>query len=136
MLKRRSPAIEKVPMISTRMSQTMIATKTGIALVMVAWLTRLLPTTVWLITATEIPHQVRPAFMEAASSQAPNKYHTSAGSSRPCSGVNRRAIPAKSIPQKAIERIVAQRTPANFRSRPSRKVKLKTLENRKSSGRV
>ena len=79
MLKMRSPDIEKVPMMSTRINQTMIATKTGMALVMVAWLTRLLPATAWVIPVIEIPHQVRLAFMVAASSQAPNRYQTSAG---------------------------------------------------------
>ena len=38
-LKMFSPAIEKVPMMSTRISQTMIATKTGTALVKVTLLT-------------------------------------------------------------------------------------------------
>ena len=122
-----SPARESVPMMRTRINQTMMATNTGTVLVRVTRLTRLLPSAVWSVTATEIPHQVRQAFMTAASSQAPNRYQTSAGSSRPCSGVNRRAIPAKSIPQKAIERIVAQRRPANLRSLPSKSVSAKSV---------
>src|SRR5512135_1083280 len=70
----------------------------------------------WLATAIDTPHQVKIAFMVAARIQAPNRYQTSAGSSAPCSGVNKRAIPAKSIPQKAMERIVAQRIPAKVKS--------------------
>ena len=66
-------------MISTRINQTMIATKTGTALVRVALLIRLLPTTMWSITATELPRHFRQAFMTAASSQVPNRYQTSAG---------------------------------------------------------
>ena len=72
-------------------------------------------TSLWLATAIETPHQVSTAFIVAASSQAPNRYQTSLGSSEPLSGVNRRAIPAKSMPQKASARMVAQGIPANFR---------------------
>jgi len=100
-LKRLSPAIENVPMISTRMSQTRMATKTGTILSRVSGATTGLPRLSWLRTAMETPHQVSMAFMVAASSQAPKRYQTSAGSSAPCSGVKSRAIPAKSMPQKA-----------------------------------
>src|SRR5512133_3034541 len=113
----RSPAREKVPIISTRMTQTMSATKTGTAVWMVLLAITAEPKLLWLTMATETPHQVSVAFMAAARIQAPNRYQTSAGSSFiSCSGVNRRAIPAKSIPQKAMDRIVAQRIPAKASS--------------------
>ena len=110
-LNRRSPAIEKVPMMSTRINQTINATKTGTTLVRVLWPTTSVESSWWLRTATATPHQVSMAFMAAASSQAPNRYQTSAGSSWPCCGVKSRAMPAKSIPQKAMDRIVAQLMP-------------------------
>ena len=74
----------------------------------------------WLLTiAVETPHQVSIAFMVAASSHAPNKYQTSFSPLFPSSGVNKRAIPAKSIAQNATARIVAHFNPRNCRS-PSR----------------
>jgi len=66
--------------------------------------------------ATETPHQVRVALKPAARSQAPKRYQTSAGSSRPRSGVKMRAMPAKSMAQKAMARTIDQRRPMKARS--------------------
>jgi hypothetical protein len=56
------------------------------------------------------------AFMVAPNSHAPVKYQISFGSSKPRSGVNSLANPAKSMAQKATARIVAQAKPANLTS--------------------
>jgi len=56
------------------------------------------------------------AFMLAAKSQAPNKYQVECADEFDSSGVNIRAIPAKSMLQKAMARMVAQDKPANFKS--------------------
>ena len=65
-------------------------------------------------------HALKPAasaaLKPAASSQAPKRYQTSVGSSRPICGVKSRAIPAKSIPQKASARTVDQCSPTDWRS--------------------
>ena len=106
-------------MINTRINQTMMATKIGTNLINNARSTTAPPSVWWLRMAIDTPHQVSMAFIVAASSQAPKRYHTSDGSSAPCSGVNNRAIPAKSIPQNAIANMVAQRMPAKRKS-PSR----------------
>src|SRR5512140_3274084 len=96
----RWPAIESVPMIRMRITHTMTATKTGTILFTSSPSIIATLATLWLATAIETPHQVRMAFMVAASSHAPNRYQTSFGSSVFCWGVNRRAMPAKSMPQK------------------------------------
>ena len=117
-----SPATEKDPIINTRISQTITATNIGTTLRSICLSMTTFPRVSWLSKAIEIPHQVNMAFMVAASSQAPKRYHTSPGSSAPSSGVKRRAIPAKSIPQNATARIVAQLTPRKSSSpRRSRK---------------
>ena len=104
----RSPAKENVPIISTRISQTIMATKIGTTLSRIGLSITGLPMVASFRMAIETPHQVNMAFMVAAKSQAPKRYQTSLGSSLPCSGVKRRAIPAKSMPQKAIAKIVDQ----------------------------
>src|SRR5512139_354540 len=65
--------------------------------------------------ATDTPHQVRMALKAAARNQAPNRYQTSAGSLRPFSGVKMRAMPAKSMPQKARAKMVAHSNGPNVR---------------------
>ena len=70
-LNKRSPATENVPMIRIRINQTIMATKTGTTLVMVALLsTEPAPWLLWLMMAIDTPHQVREAFIAAASNQA------------------------------------------------------------------
>ena len=115
-LNKRSPATENVPMINTRINQTRMATNKGTTFKSVSRSTTALPRLSWLRRAIDTPHQVSMAFIVAASSQAPNKYQTSLGSFAPSSGVNSRAIPAKSIPQNARARIVAQLIPTKSRS--------------------
>ena len=104
----RSPAVESEPINRMRMIQIMRDTNTGTIPVMVFESIMAREAMEWLLIAIETPHHVRTAFMVAARSQAPNMYQTSLGSCSPCSGVKSRAIPAKSIPQNASERIVAQ----------------------------
>ena len=111
-----SPATEKVPIMSTRMTQTKTATKIGTTRSKVVRSTTAFPRVSWFKIAIETPHHVNIAFIVAASNHAPNKYHTSVCGSSPPSGVNRRAMPAKSMLQKAIESMVAQRTPIKVKS--------------------
>ncbi len=118
--------MESVPIIRMRMSQTMMATKSGTTDSRVARLKISLPSDWCWSRASETPHQVSMAFMVAARNQAASKYQTSTCSLRPFSGVNRRAIPAKSIPQKAMDRIIAQRKPTNLRS-PSKLARAKSV---------
>jgi len=59
---------------------------------------------------------VRAAFIVAASSQAPNKYQVSLELVELSSGMNNLAIPAKSIPQKAMVKMLAQVIPKMRRS--------------------
>jgi hypothetical protein len=125
-LKRRSPAIEIVPIINTRISHTITATKMGTILSSVPRATTALPKVSWFKIAIETPHHVSIAFINAANIQAPNRYQTSVGSSDPCSGVNNLAIPAKSIPQNAMDKIVAHRTLKNFNS-PNRSLSAKSV---------
>src|SRR5512139_2657326 len=93
-----------------------MATKIGTILMRVSRSTTALPNSDWLSKASETPHQVSMEFIVAANSQAPKRYQDSEGSLLPASGVNRRAIPAKSMQQKAIARIVAHLRLANSRS--------------------
>jgi hypothetical protein len=76
-IKSFSPAIENVPIISTRINQTMIATKIGTTLSKVCLSTTAFPKVSWFKMAIEIPHQVSIAFIVAASIQAPKRYQTS-----------------------------------------------------------
>ena len=88
-------------MSKTRMTQIIIARKIGTHLTKLSRETIALPS-VWLLTtAMDMLHQVKTAFIVAASNQAPKRYQTSSGSLLPVSGVNIRATPATSIPQKA-----------------------------------
>src|SRR5688572_27269990 len=105
--------MEKVLINRTRISNTIPATKIGTILVMALEPTKTLPAALFCRIATETPHQVRVALKAAARNQAANRYQTSAGSSLPCSGVKMRAMPAKSMAQKANARIVAQRNGPN-----------------------
>jgi hypothetical protein len=122
-LKRRSPAIENVPIMSTRINQTIKATKTGTTVDRVFWPRITDESSWWLRTAIATPHQVRMAFMAAARSQAPNIYQASVGPSRFCTGVRSLAMPAKSIPQNAMDRMVAQPRPRKRRLAPSMSVR-------------
>ena len=98
-------------MINTRMSQTITATKTGTTCVRPSLISRLVLVLACRAMATETPHQVSVALKPAARSQAPKRYQTSAGSSRPRSGVKMRAMPAKSMAQKAMASTIDQRMP-------------------------
>ena len=125
-LNRRSPAIDSVPIIKMRMSQTITATNTGTTASRVARLRISLPSELCCSSARETPHQVSMAFMVAARNQAANRYQVSVRSPRAFSGVNSRAMPAKSMPQKAMARMVAQRTPTKRRS-PKRLERAKSV---------
>ena len=81
LLKMRFPAIEREPMIKMRMIQTIKATKTGTTEVSVLASMTAVLATAWLAMAIEMPHQVRTAFIMAASIQAPKRYQTSLGDS-------------------------------------------------------
>ena len=99
-----------MPIMSTRMTQTRIATKIGTKRTKVSLGTMREPRDWWLRIAIETPHQVSIAFIVAASSQAEKRYQVALkGEEEWASGEKRRAMPAKSIAQKAMERIVAQR---------------------------
>jgi hypothetical protein len=75
----------------------------------------------WFTMAIDTPHQVRIAFMVAESIQAPNKYQASEGSFLSFPTRNNLDIPAKSIPQNAIVKIVAHFNPRKFNP-PNRSV--------------
>src|SRR5574340_740023 len=115
----RLPAVESEPISRMRITHTISATNTGTTLLMVDESIIERDSMEWLVMAIETPDQVSTAFMVAASSQAQNMYHTSFDSCRPVSGVNRRAMPAKSMAQKASARIVGSDT---VRKRGSRLV--------------
>jgi len=66
-------------MINPRINQTITATIRGTNLVMVDCPTSTPPSDGWLIMAIDTTHHVSAAFIVAASNQAPNSYHTSAG---------------------------------------------------------
>ena len=108
------------------MSQTMTATNTGTTDNRTSRLRISLPRLLCCSSARDTPHQVSMAFIVAARNQAASRYHTSTRSLRPRSGVNSRAMPAKSMPQKAIARIMAQRMPTKRRS-PKRLVRAKSV---------
>jgi hypothetical protein len=108
-------------MIKTLISQTKTETKIGTPLNKASLPSSSFPKPLWPNSAKETAHQVSMAFMVAARNHAPSKYHTSSKRSLSLEGVNKRAIPAKSIPQKANDRIVDQRIPAKRKS-PSKSV--------------
>lgn len=110
-----SPAKVMAPMKRILVNQTNIATKIGTIFRSCSRLITSFPSSESKSTS-ETAHQVMMAFMVAPSSQAPVKYQISFGSSKPRSGVNSRAKPAKSMAQNATAKIVAQAKLANLTS--------------------
>ncbi len=103
-------------MISTRISSTSSATNTG-TLRISSWRPTIsLPSPGCESTASDTAHQVSMPFIAAATAHAPSRYQDSVDVRGPFSGVSRRAMPAKSIPQKASARTTDQRAAPKVRS--------------------